>query len=275
LMVLMYTARCTVDLMNANKDAFFGGSLPAPTKETLADLAHRVVAEGYDLGIAVDGDGDRLGIIDRDGSYINANQILAMLYYYLHEYRGWHGPVVRNLATTHMLDMMAKDFGEECYEVPVGFKWISSKLDQTDAVLGGESSGGLTVRGHIYGKDSVYAAMLFVEMISAIDKSPTEFWQELTEKYGSFEMVEDNLRFAPAEKARINHLLMVEKKVPDFGKEIAKLDYQDGFKVTFADNSFVICRFSGTEPLLRVFAESTTAQDARKLIDCMKEFIGI
>ena len=275
LMVLMYTARCTVDLMNANKDAFFGGSLPAPTKETLADLAHRVVAEGYDLGIAVDGDGDRLGIIDRDGSYINANQILAMLYYYLHEYRGWHGPVVRNLATTHMLDMMAKDFGEECYEVPVGFKWISSKLDQTDAVLGGESSGGLTVRGHIYGKDSVYAAMLFVEMISAIDKSPTEFWQELTEKYGSFEMVEDNLRFAPAEKARINHLLMVEKKVPDFGKKIAKLDYQDGFKVTFADNSFVICRFSGTEPLLRVFAESATAQDARKLIDCMKEFIGI
>lgn len=275
LMVLMYTARCTVDLMNANKDAFFGGSLPAPTKQTLTDLAHRVVAEKYDLGIAVDGDGDRLGIIDSDGSYIDANQILAMLYYYLHEYRGWRGPVVRNLATTHMLDMMAKDFGEVCYEVPVGFKWISSKLDETDAVLGGESSGGLTVRGHIYGKDSVYAAMLFVEMISAIGKSPTEFWRELSEKYGKFEMVEDNLHFRPEEKARINDLLMVEKKVPDFGKQIATLNYEDGFKVTFADNSFVICRFSGTEPLLRVFAEAATAAAARELIDCMKDFIGI
>ncbi|MBQ3064586.1 MAG: phosphoglucomutase/phosphomannomutase family protein [Clostridia bacterium] len=275
LMVLMYTARCTVDLMNANKDAFFGGSLPAPTAHTLSDLARRVVEEKYDLGIAVDGDGDRLGIIDNDGTYIDANQILAMLYYYLHEYRGWKGPVVRNLATTHMLDMIAKDFGEECFEVPVGFKWISAKLDESDAVLGGESSGGLTVRGHIYGKDSVYAAMLFVEMISAIGKSPSEFWQELTEKYGSFEMVEANLRFLPEDKARINNLLMVEKKVPDFGKEIAKLSYEDGFKVTFADNSFVICRFSGTEPLLRVFAEGATADAARALITTMKDFIGI
>ena len=198
-----------------------------------------------------------------------------MLYYYLHEYRGWRGPVVRNLATTHMLDMMAKDFGESCYEVPVGFKWISSKLDETDAVLGGESSGGLTVRGHIYGKDSVYAAMLFVEMLSAIGKTPTAFWQELTEKYGSFEMVESNLHFHPAEKERINNLLMVEKKVPDFGKEIATLNYEDGFKVTFKDNSFVICRFSGTEPLLRVFAESSTAAAAEEIIACMKQFIGL
>ena len=275
LMVLMYTARCTVDLMNANKDAFFGGSLPAPTAHTLSDLARRVVEEKYDLGIAVDGDGDRLGIIDKDGTYIDANRILAMLYYYLHEYRGWKGPVVRNLATTHMLDLMAKDFGETCYEVPVGFKWISAKLDESDAVLGGESSGGLTVRGHIYGKDSVYAAMLFVEMISAIGKSPSEFWQELTEKYGSFEMVEANLRFRAEDKARINDLLMVQKKVPDFGKEIKKLSYEDGFKVTFADNSFVICRFSGTEPLLRVFAEGATKAAASALITTMKDFIGI
>ena len=275
LMVLLYTARCTVDLMNANKDAYFGGSMPAPTRETLNDLSKRVVSEGYDLGIAVDGDGDRLGIIDNNGKYIDANQILVMLYYYLHEYRGWKGPVVRNLATTHMLDVIAESFGEQCYEVPVGFKWIGSKLDETDAVLGGESSGGLTVRGHIYGKDSIYAAALFVEMLSAVGKSSTEIWAELTAKYGSFEMVEDNLRFRPEDKARINDLLMVQKKVPTFSKKIARLSYEDGFKVYFEDNSFVICRFSGTEPLLRIFAESKTAAEARELIACMKQFVNV
>ena len=275
LMVILYTARCTVDLMNANKDAHFGGSMPAPDRHTLGDLVNRVVGEDYDLGIAVDGDGDRLGIIDNNGNYIDANQILVMLYYYLHEHRGWKGPVVRNLATTHMLDVVAHSFGEECYEVPVGFKWVSSKLDETDAVLGGESSGGLTVRGHIYGKDSIYAASLFVEMIAALGKSPSQIWAELTAKYGKFEMAESNLRFRPEEKTRINDLLMVQKMVPDFGKKIAKLSYEDGFKVYFEDNSFVICRFSGTEPLLRVFAESTDAAKARELIDCMKKFINI
>ena len=275
LMVILYTARCTVDLMNHTKDAHFGGHMPAPGRNNLNDLVDRVVNEKYDLGIAVDGDGDRLGIIDKNGNYIDANQILVMLYYYLHEYRGWKGPVVRNIASTHMLDVVAESFGEVCYEVPVGFKWVSSKLDETDAVLGGESSGGLTVRGHIYGKDSIYAASLFVEMIAATGKTPTEFWAELTEKYGKFEMTEDNLRFRPEDKERINDLLMVQKKVPDFGKKIAKISYEDGMKVYFEDNSFVICRFSGTEPLLRIFAESTDAAKANALIACMKEFINV
>lgn len=275
LVVVLNTARCTVDIINGNKDAYFGGSMPAPARSNLKSVADQVVSDHYDLGIAVDGDGDRLGIIDSNGAYIDANQILVMLYYYLHEYRGWKGPVVRNLATTHMLDLVAASFGEQCYEVPVGFKWVSSKLDETDAVLGGESSGGLTVRGHIYGKDSIYAAALFVEMISATGKAPSEFWQELTEKYGRHEMAEDNLRFRPEDKARINNLLMVEKKVPDFGKPIAKVGYEDGFKVYFEDGGFVICRFSGTEPLLRIFAEDTTVAGAQEIIACMKKFVNV
>lgn len=134
LMVIFYTARCTLDIINSNKDAYFGGMMPAPTENTLQDLAKRVVAGHYDLGIGVDGDGDRLGIIDHNGNYISANQILVLLYYYLHEYKGWKGPVVRNLATTHMLDVVARDLGEQCFEVPVGFKYISSKIDEVDAV---------------------------------------------------------------------------------------------------------------------------------------------
>ena len=273
LMTILYTTRCTVDLMNSNKDAYFGGSMPAPSYNELGSLMRRVVRERYDLGIAVDGDGDRLGIVDSNGEYLNANQILVMLYYYLHEYRGWKGPVVRNLATTHMLDKVAHSFGEECYEVPVGFKYISSKLDEVDAVLGGESSGGLTVRGHIFGKDSVYAASLFVEMVCATGRSPSDLWKELVEKYGSYEMVECNLSFSPSEKERIERLIMIDKKLPEFDKTVMRVSYEDGCKVYFEDGSFIICRFSGTEPLIRIFAEAETEAAAADTILKIKNFI--
>lgn len=275
LQVILHTARCTVDTINLNKDAYFGGMMPAPTEETLGNLRGRVILEDYDLGIAMDGDGDRLGIIDKNGSYIDANQILCLLYYYLVKYKGWKGPVVRNLATTHMLDRIAESFGEKCYEVPVGFKYISAKIDEMDAVLGGESSGGLTVRGHIHGKDSVYAAALFVEMISVIGKNPSEILAELENQFGHFEMVEGNLKFAPEYKEVVNNILFNEKRLPDFGKKIARVNYEDGCKVYFDDDSFVICRFSGTEPLLRIFAESDNAKTAEGYISTMREFLNI
>ena len=275
LTVILSTARCTVDLLHSDKDAYFGGNMPAPSEKSLDELAERVVREKYDLGIALDGDGDRLGIIDSNGTYISANDILCMLYYYLHEYKGWKGPVVRNLATTHLLDRIAESFGEKCYEVPVGFKYISSKLDEVDAVLGGESSGGLTVRGHIFGKDSIYAASLFVEMISAIDKTPTEIMAELRTRFGTLEMVEDNLRFPAERKSEINDIIMVQKKIPEFSKKVVRVNYEDGCKVYFDDDSFVICRFSGTEPLLRIFAEAGNAASAKQYITAFKSFLGM
>ncbi len=275
LLVIFYTARCTIDTMNINKDAYFGGLMPAPSKKSLSALRDSVLKGGYDLGIAMDGDGDRLGIIDKNGRYIDANEILCMLYYYLVKYKGWKGPVVRNLATTHMLDRIAESFGEKCYEVPVGFKYISSKLDEVDAVLGGESSGGLTVKGHIHGKDSVYAASLFAEMVSVIGKSPSELMDELEEKYGHFEMVEDNLRFDPSYKPVIHNILILQKKLPEFSKKVARVNYEDGCKVYFEDDSFVICRFSGTEPLLRIFAEADNAETASKYISEFKAFLKI
>ena len=275
LMVIFYTARCTIDTMNFNKDAYFGGNMPAPSEKSLSILRESVIKGDYDLGIAMDGDGDRLGIIDKTGRYISANEILCLLYYYLVKYKGWKGPVVRNLATTHMLDRIAESFGETCYEVPVGFKYISSKIDETDAVLGGESSGGLTVRGHIHGKDSVYAASLFAEMVSVTGKYPGELIDELTQQFGKFQMVEDNLRFAPDYKPTIVKLVFEDKLLPDFGKKVVRVNYEDGCKVYFEDDSFVICRFSGTEPLLRIFAESATAQEAAGYIQAFKEFLHI
>lgn len=275
LQVILNTARCTVDMLNMNKDAYFGGMMPAPTEETLATLSNNVVKGGYDFGIAMDGDGDRLGIIDKNGRYITANEILCTLYYYLVKYKGWKGPVVRNFSTTHMLDRIAESFGEVCYEVPVGFKYISSKIDETDAVLGGESSGGLTVRGHIHGKDSVYAASLFAEMVSVTGKSPTEIINELESLFGKFVMAEDNLRFSSEMKDTVKKIILEEKKLPDFGKKIAKTNYDDGCKVYFEDGSFVVCRFSGTEPLLRICAENSSKELAQKDVLAVKDFLKI
>ncbi len=275
LQVILHTARCTIDTINLNKDAYFGGQMPAPTEQTLSTLSDMVIKGEYDFGIAMDGDGDRLGIVDKNGRYIDANETLCMLYYYLIKYKGWKGGVVRNLATTHMLDKIAESFGEKCYEVPVGFKYISSKIDEVDAVLGGESSGGLTVRGHIHGKDSVYAASLFCEMISVVGKSPTEILNELEAQYGKYVMVEDNLHFAPEYKSVIDGIIFGEKKLPDFGKTVAKVNYEDGCKVYFDDDSFVICRFSGTEPLLRIFAESDNEETAKGYITAFRDFLNI
>lgn len=272
LLVIFHTARCTIDTININKDAYFGGVMPAPSEKSLMSLKTSVLNGKYDLGIAMDGDGDRLGVIDSNGKYINANDTLCLLYYYLVKYKGWKGPVVRNLATTHLLDKIAESFGEKCYEVPVGFKYISSKLDEVDAVLGGESSGGLTVRGHIHGKDSIYAASLFAEMVSVTGKSPSEMIKALHKEFGDFVMVEDDMSFAPEIKDSIIKTLLVDKRLPEFSDEIVRVNYEDGCKVYFNDG-FVICRFSGTEPLLRIFAESTSAVRAKDYITTFKNFL--
>lgn len=265
---------CKHDAIHIEKDAYFSGRVPAPSKNTLTQLQTIVVEGGYDLGIALDGDGDRLGIIDSNGQYITANEILCLLYYYLVQHKGWKGPVVRNCATTHMLDKIAESFGEKCYEVPIGFKHVSSKIDEVNAVLGGESSGGLTVRGHIHGKDSIYAAALFVEMVSEMGMHPSQMLEILKEFYGSYVMVENNLKFESSKKSTIEKLIMVDKQLPTFEDEIVKVSYEDGCKVYFEDG-FVICRFSGTEPLLRIFAESTSEERAQAYINTLKQYLKI
>ena len=173
LQTILYTSRCDIDVINDRHDAFFGRHLPAPNPETLVDLQYAVREHRADVGIATDGDADRLGIIDEKGNYITANETLALLYSYLLEQKGWKGPAVRNIATTHLLDRIAEAHGEKCFEVPVGFKHISAGMEEHEALIGGESSGGLTVRGHIAGKDGLYAASLLVEMLSVSGKKLT------------------------------------------------------------------------------------------------------
>lgn len=275
LRTLLQTARCEVEVIHDRHDTLFGGRLPAPTVATLHMLQTYVTDKRYDIGIATDGDADRLGIIDDTGRFLHPNEILVLLYYYLKKYKGWKGPVVRNICTTHVLDRVAADFGEKCYEVPVGFKYISAKMNETDAVIGGESSGGLTVRGHIKGKDGIYAAMLLVEMIAASGKKLSEIIADIESQYGLIAMEERDYRFNQERKAEIQKTLLTDKKLPALPFETEKVSYLDGSKVYFKNGGWVIARFSGTEPLLRIFCEMPSPKDAANICGIYERFLKL
>ncbi len=274
LQTILYTARCDIDVINDRHDAFFGRHLPAPNPETLVDLQAAVRDHSADVGIATDGDADRLGIIDEKGSYVSANEVLALLYQYLLQYKGWRGAAVRNIATTHLLDRIAAAYGQECIEVPVGFKHISSAMEAHDALIGGESSGGLTVRGHIAGKDGLYAASLLVEMLSVTGEPLSRLVSGLYERYGHMRMAEYDFPLTPEGKEAIRRTVMEEKRLPDYGRPIERVSYMDGCKVYFPDG-WIIIRFSGTEPRLRVFAEAPTLAEARALVRTAADFLGL
>ena len=275
LSTILAVARCTVETINAQHDTLFGGKMPAPAEDTLKNLQNYVLDRYCDIGIATDGDADRIGVIDDTGRFLHPNDILVLLYYYLVKYKGWSGPVVRNVATTHMLDRVAESFGQECCEVPVGFKYISAKMQETDAVIGGESSGGLTVRGHINGKDGIYAASLLVEMIAVTGKKLSEIAKEIEQEYGEIHMVERDYRFTPLRKEQIHKTLMIDKLLPKLPYAISKVSYLDGCKVYFQNGGWIIARFSGTEPLLRIFCEMESKLAAMELVDIFEEFLEL
>ncbi len=274
LRTILMTCRCDLEIIHDRHDTLFGGKLPAPNAHTLVQLSNFVTDRYCDLGVATDGDADRLGVIDEKGGFIHPNTLLVLLYYYLVKYRGWQGPCVRNNSTTHLLDRVAAGLGQQCYEVPVGFKYISAKMSETDAVIGGESSGGMAVRGHISGKDGIYAATLLTEMLAVTGKSISELYKEITDTYGELRYCEADFKMTPARKEELKALLFEKNLLPALGG-IEKIDRSDGVKLWFSDGSWVICRFSGTEPLLRMAAEAESNERAEALVTAWRTLLNL
>ncbi|MBD5461581.1 MAG: phosphoglucomutase/phosphomannomutase family protein [Lachnospiraceae bacterium] len=275
LKTILLTARCDVETIHERHDTLFGGKLPAPTAMTLRTLQNYVIDKKCDIGVATDGDADRIGVVDDTGRFLHPNDILVLLYYYLVKYKGWKGPVVRNICTTHMLDKVAEKFGEKCYEVPVGFKHISAKMYAMDAVIGGESSGGLTVRGHIKGKDGIYAAALLVEMIAVTGKKLSEIVKDIEAECGAISMEERDYKFNQEKKDTIRKVLLEDKRLPELPFKIMDISYLDGSKVYFENGGWVTARFSGTEPLLRIFCEMPEKEDAVRICKIYEEFLQL
>ena len=275
LRMILLTCRCDVDVIHEQHDTLFGGKMPAPSEKALKYLSGYVMENRCHIGIATDGDADRLGVIDENGNYLNANTLLVILYYYFLNYRNWKGPCVRNNSTTHLLDRVAEATGESCFEVPVGFKYISAKMQETGAIIGGESSGGMAVLGHIPGKDGIYAAALLVEMLAVTGKTIGQLHREIVQKYGMLYYEEEALSMTPERKLQLQQLVFDGKQTPNFVETVDRTNYEDGCKITFTDGSWVICRFSGTEPLLRIAAEGNTRHQARNYIQLWRSLLGL
>mgnify|MGYP001195764513 CR=1 FL=1 len=274
LTIILSTARVDVDIINSRHDTLFGGKLPSPASSTLMHLSEKVAKEHYDIGIATDGDADRIGIVDEKGAFIHPNLLLSLIYDYLLRVKKQKGAVVRNLSTTHALDAIAKAHNELCIETSVGFKHITMNMEKYNALIGGESSGGLTIRGHINGKDGIFAATLLVEMLGITKKTLSQLVKELEDRYGKFYFVERNYEFSNEKKDLVKKRLE-NRSTLAFSKPLKEVKDFDGIKFYFEDDSWISCRFSGTEPLLRVFAESKDEKAILEDVSTLVHYLGI
>jgi phosphomannomutase len=270
---ILTEARCRVTFIHERHNPLFGGRSPAPNLEALRLLITHVKEDGYDLGLATDGDADRIAIVDEQGEYITINDILLLLYWYLREVRGEHGGVVRNLATTHLLDRLAVHYGETSYEVPVGFKHVAAAMVAHNALLGGESSGGLTIRGHILGKDGIFASALVVEMLARTGKRISELRQQVYAITGRLYSVEEGIASTSEMRVVIPRRLK-EASFDHIGSyPVIRVSHIDGTKLYLEHDNWALLRFSGTEPLLRLSTEADSPEKANAMIQWLKQFV--
>jgi phosphoglucomutase len=248
-----------------NRDCLFDGTGPDVSEENLAPLRNAVVDSGAAAGLATDGDADRFGVIDRDGTWIQPNHILALVYDYLVETRGWKMPAARSVATSQLIDAAAKAQGQTTYQTPVGFKYIGQLIREDKIALGGEESAGLTIRGHVPEKDGILACLLVAETIAARGASLGEQIRQLFKKVGSeFWPVRENLHLSDEQKANAVKKVAVDASTL-LGRKVVSIDRTDGAKFCFEDGSWMLVRLSGTEPLLRLYVETKSAEASAKL----------
>jgi len=266
-------ARCRVTFIHERHNPLFGGRSPAPNAEALRLLSSEMQEGTYDLGLAMDGDADRVAILDERGEYVSINDILLLLYWYLHEIRGERGGVVRNLSTSHMLDRLAKKLGEQCYETPVGFKHIVSGMLDHNALLGGESSGGLTIRGHILGKDGIFACALVVEMLAKTGQKVSELLERVYGLTGRLYFVEESLPATPEMRIAVPKRLKEAPSSHIGAYKVTNISQIDGTKLFLENDNWALLRFSGTEPVLRLTVEADTPEKAKELLHWLRQFV--
>lgn len=265
--ILLAEAGCSVETIHNYRDVLFGGSYPDPSEKHLGELKNEVIRLKADLGFALDGDADRFGVVDYDGTYITANQVLSLVAVHLLKNRGFKGSIVRTVATTHLLDEIAKAYETEAIEVPVGFKYIAQVMMDRAVVVGGEESGGLSIQGHIPEKDGLLADLLLAEMVAYEQKSLTEILKEIYGKYGHFYTKRLDIHLAQEKKEAL--LKSIEKTTPSgiAGDNVKEVRAIDGVKLVLESGDWILARPSGTEPLVRVYIESRDKTRFRNLED--------
>ena len=234
----------------------FGGRPPEPTEEHLTELAGLVKSGAYRVGLALDGDADRIGAVDETGEFFSSHRIFTVLLRHLYERKGLRGGVVKTVSTTRMIDLLCEKFGLELYETPIGFKHICELMLEQDILMGGEESGGLGVKGHIPERDGILMGLLLLEAMAMSGKGLRELLDETMDEIGHFYYRRIDLPIDNGAKERLIERLQAGGSRPSPARPVAAENFRDGFKYIFADGSWLLIRPSGTEPVLRLYSEA-------------------
>lgn len=274
--VMLKKAGSAVEECRCSRDPLFGGSMPEPTGKSLTCVCEWILEGRGRLGLAMDGDADRFGIIDSCGAFLTPNQFLPMLYHHLITVKGMVGPVTRTVATTHMLDRIAKKHGQKVYETAVGFKYIGQNLMEKGCILGGEESGGLSIKGHIPEKDGILAGLLAAEMVAIHGKSLGEYAEEVAREYGGKLSSERlDVHTTPKQKEQVLNKLKELDLTELAGSQITEKITLDGLKLVLESGEWVLVRASGTEPLFRIYVETGQEQRIEEIRRAFMEKVGL
>ncbi|TWJ26522.1 phosphoglucomutase/phosphomannomutase family protein [Geobacter argillaceus] len=266
-------AGVAIKVMNDQRDPYFGGFPPEPAEKYIQDFIKLVKGDpAIRLGIATDGDADRFGIVDSDGTYIEPNYIIALLLDYLVRVRKMSGGVARSVATSHFVDAVARHHGVEVFETPVGFKYIGELISQDKIIIGGEESAGLTIKGHVPEKDGILACFLVAEMVAREGKTVSQLLEELYGRVGRFVTKRENITLSPAlEEAFPARLKAIPNEIA--GSRVTNVVTIDGTKLLLADGSWLLFRKSGTEPVVRLYGEASTDARLNEVMVAGRKFI--
>jgi phosphoglucomutase len=254
------------------RDVLFGGHAPEPDDHLLKPMREKMRGIKAHVGIATDGDADRFGIVDEDGTFLQPNYVIGLLFDYLVESRGWKNGVGKSVATTNLINALAKHHKVELHETPVGFKYIGELIKQDKIAIGGEESAGLSIRHHVPEKDGVLAGLLCCEMVASRGKSLRQQLRELFAKVGSFYPTRENFRLTPDVKGKFTEKLRLDPQSFS-GRKVSEVVRKDGLKLVLDDGSWVCYRLSGTEPVVRVYSEASSEAGLQALSAAAKQWI--
>jgi phosphoglucomutase len=270
--VLLRELGVEVSTVHDYRDVLFGGHAPEPDGHLLEDLRSKMRETRSHIGISTDGDADRFGIIDQDGTFFQPNYVIALLFDYLVETRGWKNGVAKSVATTNMVNALARHHGIELHETPVGFKYIGELIKQDKIVIGGEESAGLSIRHHVPEKDGILAGLLCCEMVARRGTPMGQQLKKLFVEVGSFYPMRENFHLTREVKEKFTGKLQLEPQ-EFFGRRVREVVRTDGLKLVFDDGSWVCYRLSGTEPVVRVYSEAASEPELQKLSAAAKQWI--
>ena len=262
-----------VKIIHNYRDPYFGGFSPECNEKNLVELRKVVGDEGFDLGLATDGDADRFGIIDDRNRFVSPNIILALVALYLKRYRNVPGGLARSVATTHLMDAIARKLDVPLYETPVGFKYIGELILADKLAMGGEESAGMSMYRHLPEKDGVLACLLVAEMVAATGKKLNQLIEETYQEFGHFYSKRADMKLTPHLKEVVARNLANPPAELE-GMKVRDVNTTDGVKLIFDDWTWLLFRLSGTEPVARIYAEACTPKDLKRVLDAGKKFVA-